>query len=123
MGLYGHGKVPPTELKDARIQLHWAAQVLSGAADRWLQALPDDGHTSMAWSLDTGALIGDAAASGLQLALAVHDLELCAVQGGRILAALALTGKTLAEAMHWADTQLADAEGGPVREIQARDYD
>ena len=123
MTLHGQGTLPPTELRDARVQLHWAAQVLSAAADRWLPVQPDDGHTSMAWSSDTGALIGNAAASGLQLALAVHDFELRAVQGGRTLAALALTGKTLAEAMQWADAQLAGTEGGPARGIQAREYD
>src|SRR5215831_1628625 len=93
MGLYGQGKVPPTELKDARIQLHWAAQVLSAAADRWLQAQPDDGHTSMAWSSDAGSLIGGPVASGVQLALAVHAFELRAVRGGRTQTALSLTGR------------------------------
>jgi hypothetical protein len=123
MTLHGQGTLPPTELRDARVQLHWAAQVLSAAADRWLPALPDDGHTSMTWRSDTGALIGNAAASGLQLELAVHDFELRAVQGSRTVAVLALTGKMLAEAMRWADAQLAGAEGGPPRGIRARDYD
>lgn len=123
MALHGYGTLPPTELRDARVQLHWAAQVLSAAADRWLPMQPDDGHTSMAWSSDAGAPIGNAAASGLQLALSVHDFELRVVQGSRTLAALTLTGKTLAEAMQWADAQLAGAEGGPARGIHARDYD
>jgi hypothetical protein len=34
MALHGYGKLPPTELRDARIQLHWAAQVLTGQAVR-----------------------------------------------------------------------------------------
>ena len=51
MALHGHGKLPPTELRDARIQLHRAAQVPSAAADRWLQALPDDGHTNRGHAL------------------------------------------------------------------------
>lgn len=119
----GYGTLPPTELRDTRVQLHWAAQVLSAVADRWLPAQPDDSHTSMAWNSGRGALIGDAVASGLQLALVVRDFELRAVQDGRTLAALALTGTTLAEAMHWADAQLARADGGPARGIHARDYD
>lgn len=123
MALHGHGKLPPTELRDARIQLHWAAQVLSAAADRWMQALPDDGHTNMAWSSDTGALLGNAVASGLQLALAVRGFELRTMLGDRTVAALSLNGQTLAEAMSWADVQLAGAEGRPARGIQARDYD
>lgn len=123
MTLHGQGTLPPTELRDARVQLHWAVQVISAAADRWLPAQSDDSHTSMAWGPDASALIGNALASGVGLALAVPDFELRAMQGGRTLAGLPLTGKTLAEAMRWADAQLAGAEGGPPRGIQARDYD
>jgi hypothetical protein len=41
MASRGHRTLLPTELRDARVQLHWAAQVLSAAADRWLPAQPE----------------------------------------------------------------------------------
>jgi hypothetical protein len=115
--------LPPTELRDARIQLHWAAQVLSAAADRWLPAQPDDSHSNMEWCPEPGALVGNATASGVRLALVLRGFELRAVQGDRVIAALALTGNTLAEAMRWADAQIARAEGGLPRGVRARDYD
>src|ERR1041384_748251 len=117
------GKLLPTELRDARIQLHWAAQVLSAAADGWLPPRPDDSHTNMAWLAEPGALLGNAMPSGLRLTLALHDFELRALHDDSQVAALALNGRTLAEAMHWADAQIAAMEGGPSRGIRARDYD
>jgi len=117
------GNPSPTSLREARVQLHWAAQVLSALADRWLQAQPDDSHTNMEWRPELGALVGNPTESGLRLALRPHDLHLLALREDRTVATLALGGATLAEAMRWADEQAATSGGGPVRGVQARDYD
>lgn len=100
------GSVAPRELVAARIQLHWAAQVLGAAADGYLPHASDDSHTAMIWR--EGALVGKAGVS-----LDAARLELAA--GGE---ALALDGKTLAEAIAWTAARL-----GGAREIHARDYD
>jgi hypothetical protein len=71
MASHWPGKLQSTELRDARVQLHWAAQVLSAAADGWLPPQPDDSHTNMAWLAEPGALVGNAMPSGLRLALAL----------------------------------------------------
>lgn len=113
----------PQRLRDARLQLHWAAQVLSAAADRWLPAQPDDSHTNMEWQPGLGALVGNPTAFGLRLALRPAELQLLAVRDGATLAVRALRGATLAEAMRWADEQAAAVEGGPPRGVAARDYD
>jgi hypothetical protein len=123
MASHWPGTLQPTELRDARVQLHWAAQVLSAAADRWLPPQPDDSHTSMEWLPEPGALAGNAMASGMRLAVALRGFELRALRGDRTVAALALTGHTLTDAMQWADAQIASAEGGPPRGVRARDYD
>lgn len=123
MASHGPGQLPSTELQDARVQLHWAAQVLSAAADRWLPPQPDDSHSNMEWLPEPGALVGNAMPSGLRLALALRGFELRAVRGDRTIAALPLMGHTLADAMQWADMQIASAAGGPSRGMQARDYD
>jgi hypothetical protein len=49
---HGPGKLQPTELRDARVQLHWAAQVLSSAADGWLPPRLDADRSKrqMRWS-------------------------------------------------------------------------
>jgi hypothetical protein len=117
------GNPSPTRLRDARVQLHWAAQVLCGLADRWLPAQPDDSHTNMEWRPELGAMVGHPTASGLRLALRPRDLQLLAVRDDRTIATLSLGGTTLADAMRWADERAAEAEGTPVRGVQARDYD
>jgi hypothetical protein len=99
------GSVAPRELAAARIQLHWAAQVVSAAADAYLAPVADDSHTAMAWQ--GGALVGKAGVS-----LYVADFAL-AVGNDRV----ALDGKTLDDAMAWADARLGK------RGMHARDYD
>jgi len=111
------GGTAPGALTDARVQLHWAAQVLGACADRWIEARPDDSHTAMEWDGERAALVGRPAASGARLALRVPDLTL--VASGE----LPLTGRTLADAMAWADGQLAAAAGEAPRGVAARDYD
>ncbi|HEY1546941.1 MAG TPA: hypothetical protein VGG28_03940 [Kofleriaceae bacterium] len=99
------GSVAPRELAPARIQLHWAAQVISAAADAHLAAVADDSHTAMAWQ--AGALVGKAG-----VALHVADFALD-VAGERY----ALDGMTLDDAMAWTDARLGK------RGMHARDYD
>jgi hypothetical protein len=111
------GATAPAALADTRVQLHWAAQVLSAAADGWLEARGDDSHTAMEWDRARGALVGQPTAAGARLALRVADLTLV----GRD--ELPLAGRTLADAMAWADRELAAAAGAEPRGLTARDYD
>jgi hypothetical protein len=118
------GSPAPAALRDARIQLHWAAQVLSATADSWLERAPDDSHTNMAWSdLDGGSLLGHPTPAGLRLALALATFELVVRRGDEAAARLALAGATLGEALAWADRQAAAAAGGSPRGVRVRDYD
>ena len=111
------GGTAPAALADARVQLHWAAQVLSACADRWIESRADDSHTTMEWDGARGALVGQPAASGARLALRIADCTLI----GR--GELPLTGRTLAEAMAWGDGELAAAAGEAPRGATARAYD
>jgi hypothetical protein len=87
------------QLADARIQLHWAVQVVSSLADRRLPPAADDSHTSMEWR--AGALHG-------QAGLALRVAELALERGAEVYP---LRGRTLREAFSWAEA------GAP------RDYD
>jgi hypothetical protein len=99
------GSVAPRELAPARIQLHWAAQVVSAAADAHLAPVADDSHTAMAWQ--GGALVGKA---GVALHVADFALEVAHER-------FVLDGKTLDDAMAWADAKLGK------RGMHARAYD
>ncbi len=103
------GSVAPRELVPARVELHWAAQVLGAAADGYVEPAPDDSHTAMAWQ--AGVLVGKA---GVSLDVVAFEL----VIGN---AKLALDGKTLADAMAWTDARLAGVVA--LRGLHARSYE
>jgi hypothetical protein len=104
------GSVAPRALVPARLQLHWAAQVVAAAADGYVAPAPDDSHTAMAWQ--SGSLVGKA---GVTLRVATLELVVGDV-------AFSLDGKTLADALAWTDAQLAAPASSP-RHIHVRDYE
>lgn len=94
---------------DARLQLHWAAQLLAGAADAVCDSTADDSHSNLGWDGPRGALMSRVHA-GLRfadLALVFDDRD----------DELPLAGRTLDEAREW----LAPRVG--VSSIALRDYD
>jgi hypothetical protein len=100
------GAVAPTELGDARLQLHWAAQTILAVADARLPLAEDDSHTTMRWDDASGALVGHAI-DGRRLALRIAPLELAVLDAdGAPAATFALGGHTLDEALAWAGAQL-----------------
>jgi hypothetical protein len=95
------GRLDPSGLRDARLQAHWAAQVLSAAGETFLEPAPDTSHTAMSWNVKQGAFFGRAlsATRPCRVALRVADLTLLVLGAGDAPSAeLALPGHTLAEA-------------------------
>ncbi len=106
-------------LGEARVQAHWAAQVVAAAGETLVPHASDTSHTALQWDGEQRALCGRpiAAAGGARLALRLEELAL-AVLGprGERRAELALPGRTLAEAMRWAGEALVPgAHGALVR--------
>ncbi len=106
---------PPTSLVAARLELHYAAQIVAACADAWLPERADDSHTAMRWR--TPAMIGERSATGIAIGVRAVDFAVLALHDDDTIA-LPLPGKTLAEALAWADAQL-----GPPRGAQLRAYD
>lgn len=108
------GAVPPTELVDARLQLHHAAQVVASAGVTFLAPRPDDSHPNLGWVESLDALVGRSLpGTDVQVGLRVSDLSLLLVDGsGRVSDVLALDGKTLEDGYAWlsAATVRAGAE-------------
>lgn len=102
------GSVLPESLEPARLDLHWAAQLVSASGATLLEPASDFSHTNLAWDRHLGVLagrpVGDA---GLRAALVFEGLELAVLDGGREQATFALAGHTLDEALGW----LAEALG------------
>lgn len=106
------GGIAPTELVDARLQLHHAAQVVATAGVTWLPAAPDDSHPNLGWDEESGLLLGHPLpVAGLRFGLGVADLSLGLVDArGEFRERLALDGRSLEEAYAWL-TRVASEAG------------
>ena len=75
------GQVDPKILAHARLELHWAAQILASVGLTCGIAAPDFSHTSLTWIEDPAALgsppLGDQ--TGARFALKIDDLSLLVI--------------------------------------------
>lgn len=112
------GASASTDLVDARIRLHWAAQVVGAAADALLAHPDDDSHTNLFWSSDHGALLSRPLRDDKRMGLAFADLALLLLSGDEVIGRRPLASENLAGALSWAREALS-AEP----ELAVRDYD
>jgi hypothetical protein len=99
------GAVAPGALGAARAMLHQAGQVIASAGETFVPRQPDTSHTALVWMESHRALAGFEISGRwpCRLALRVPDLTLLLVdRQGAPHDALALEGKTLADAKRWA---------------------
>lgn len=102
-------------LTEARLELHWAAQIASAAGATLRPTEEGFAHTNLGWSRDHDALVGRRLGQGLRAALRPHDLTLLVVGGdGSELEAQALAGRTLAQGLRWLAGALARQSDGAL---------
>jgi hypothetical protein len=104
------GDRAPTDLVDTRLQLHWAAQVVSAVGTTLLPAADDDSHTSLEWLAQSAMLASrlTADAPGCRGALRVSDLRLYLLnEGGTTIAEHALHGITVDQGIVWLEHEIA----------------
>ena len=98
------GSVEPQDLEQARLNLHFASQVVSGVGRTLLPAKKDDSHTSLVWLPKLGALAGHPV-EGLNPFRAALDFArfrlLCLDLDNNVLFDSALAGKTVDQAYSW----------------------
>ena len=99
-------KVEPKSLTDTRLQLHWASQLLSAAADAKVAKADDDSHSNLGWNESTNQLEGraDVSLDVSKFAIVHNDNS------------FSLTDSTLADGLKWLSESLQS-------EIKLRDYD
>jgi len=100
----------PTDFVDARLQLHWAVQLVSAVGTALLPAAADDSHTNLEWLPEPGLLAGrlTADAPRCRAALRVSDLRLYLLnEGGTASAQHALAGMTLDQGLVWLEQEIA----------------
>ena len=115
----------PSDLNEERLQLHWAAQPLSAAAQAAIERQPGDNHTNLGWDHAASAFVTRPFCGGHTAALTVVDFALqWRSPDGTTLASFEIEGKTLDEAFNWLTEQLRptvnDLPDGP---LSRREYD
>lgn len=120
----GLGRPAPATLSEARLQLHWAAQVVAAAGFTHLPHRPDDSHTSLRWDGAHHALVGEPLTGSLRAGLRLADLSLLLTTDQATLATFPLDGRTLDEAYLWLGQTLGQhTEGTLSGPLGRRDYD
>ena len=111
------GAVSPQSLVAARETAHHAAQLLALVGASFIDARPDDGHTSMSWGHEHQALITQPvnAPSPFRVALRIADLTLLVLDDAGAGALLSLPGQTRAAALEWLRHEIAARGRDPVR--------
>lgn len=100
------GHVAPRELTDARLQLHWAAQIPAAFGARFVPSSPDDSHTALVADVERSVLTSGASDSR-RVALSVPELRIVVLDDrSHEPIVKSLEGATLEQARHWLETKL-----------------
>lgn len=114
------GALLPSELTQARLELHFATQLVSAPGTTWLPSKPDFSHTNLGWDESLGVLAGRPAGSASQrAALVFESLEIAVLGGGTERTSSQLAGLTTSEALTWLHDQMDP--GGPTLELPTHD--
>lgn len=124
------GAIDPNNLAQARLVIHWAAQVVSAAGNGRLPARNDSSHTNLGWSHDLDALVthplthqpGGVDEGDVVAGIVPGSLELFVARGGSAVANEPLRGKTLKEGLEWLK-QALDAELERPAELVPPEHD
>ena len=101
------GAVLPTQLADARVQLHFAAQLVSAPGTSLLPHQSDYSETNLGWDSELSVLTGRAVgADSLVAALVFESLELAVLKGGGEHASQALAGSGIGRGLDWLSERL-----------------
>jgi len=95
--------VAPSQLVDARLQLHHAAQIVASAGVTFLSPEPDDSHPNLGWDEPLGALMGHSLpGADAKVGLRVADLSLLLVNKcGEVSDDFTLDGRRLDDGYAW----------------------
>ena len=88
-------------MPDHRIELHWAAQIVSAVGTTLLEKKSDDSHTNLGWERAARALAGHRVGDR-RAALRLEDATLLVLDDtSNAIASKPLAGETLSSALSW----------------------
>ena len=119
------GAVPVADLVDAKVQLHWAAQIVAAFGNALLQPQPDDSQSNLGWVDPLGALCSHPTSDGWSVGLRLVDLTLLFLAPNNcIQKEFGLSGQTLLQGFEWLTETYSHASGAMLtKPFALRDYD
>ncbi|KAA3617142.1 MAG: hypothetical protein D8M58_03885 [Calditrichaeota bacterium] len=105
------------KLKQVRLQLHQASQLLAATGVSFVQNKADDSHTNMQWLDDLKAFESSAFGSHMQLRLAINfeQLKLILMDEDHDFSEFNLHGKTNEQAISWYNNALKSSNFDPSK--------
>ena len=101
------GRIDFAQLREARMQAHYAAQWLARFGRAYIPPQPDDSHTNLGWDDAFDGFIGHPLFDGMRLGLRIPDLSLTLLDGsGNALNTFALQGRSEADVRLWLGEQV-----------------
>lgn len=118
------GVVSVADLSDARLQLHWAVQIVASFGNSLIQRRADDSQSNLGWRENLGALCGHVSSEGLSVGLRLVDLTLLFLDSkGKVISECGLPGHTLHQGFDWLTSTYSEAAGvKPAQAFALRDY-
>ncbi len=118
------GTVPVADLVDAKVQLHWAAQIVAAFGNALLETQRDDSQSNLDWVDHLGALCSHATVDGWSVGLRLADLSLIFLAPNHsIQKEFGLSGQTIQQGLEWLAATYSNASGAtPSKPFRLRDY-
>ena len=119
------GTVPMADLADAKVQLHWAAQIVAAFGNGLLQPQPDDSQSNLGWNEALGALCSHPTSDGWSVGLRLANLTLLFLTPkNTIQTEFGLSGQTIQQGFEWLASTYAKVSEAPLpKPFALREYD
>jgi len=119
------GTFPATDLVEAKVQLHWAAQTVAAFGNTLLQPRPDDSQSNLGWIDSCSALCSHPTSDGWSIGLRLADLTLIFLTpNNTIQEEFGLSGQTLQQGFEWLASTYAKFSGATLpKPFALREYE
>lgn len=117
-------KIPPHELVESRLQLHYAIQFIAATGAALAEPLSDYSHTSLAWHPVLEVFVGSVIQAPQLFQVALDPVSLTLIlldQQSETIDSLPLPGKTMADGLNWLQQELARL-GADASKVVFLDY-
>ena len=110
--------IGPADLREARLQIHWAAQIVSALGRSFVTPRADDSHPNLGYVAEGGLLMGRATETvpSFHAAIAIPTSTILLMdQGIRVIDQLEIDGVTLEDAFVWLERAVDRHSGGACK--------